>query len=64
VSLDVRLPWNSHSSTGSIRKSPAPLTRWRIDRIPGKGNLIVGKSKFFGRLFLIAISAMNVIPHV
>jgi hypothetical protein len=35
-----------------------------IDRIPGRGSLMVGKSKFFGRLFLIAISAMNVIPDV
>jgi len=31
--------------------------------LPGKGSLIVVKSKFFGR-FLMDISAMNVIPRV
>jgi hypothetical protein len=63
LSGEVKLAPNSQSNTGKQRNNPAPLTRCKIETLPGNGSLIVVKSKFFGR-FLMVISAMNVIPRV
>jgi hypothetical protein len=62
LSGELRLAEKSQSNTGKQMNIPAPLTRCRIDTLPGNGNRIVAKSKFFGR-FLMVISAMNVIPR-